>query len=164
MKIRIFTTKLLLIIGALVCTGYSSFSQCKAKQIMKACKPNIKAPFKYDSYAISDFTFGDKEKKVEVQFTAFQGVKYKIVFCTSGFEEPLQLNIWDKSNKVKNNRHKVYDNEQGIDNNFWSFEPVKSGNYFIEYTVPVSSTPGMAKQGCVIMLISFIETAGSNNE
>jgi hypothetical protein len=131
---------------------------------MKACKPNIKAPFKYDSYAISDFVFGDKEKKVEVQFTAFQGVKYKIVFCTSGFEEPLKLDIWDKSNKIKKNRNKIYDTNQGIDNNFWSFEPPKSGNYFIEYTVPVSSTPGMSKQGCVIMLISFVETSASNND
>jgi hypothetical protein len=164
MKKKHFLYKLLLVIGAFICIGHSSFSQCKAKQIMKACKPNIKAPFKYDSYAISDFTFADKEKKVEVQFTAFAGVKYKIVFCTSGFEEPLQLNIWDKSNKVKNNRHKVYDNDQGIDNNFWSFEPTKSGNYFIEYTVPVSNTPGVVKEGCVIMLISFVESSASNND
>jgi hypothetical protein len=56
----------------------------------------------------------------------------------------------------------VYDSEQGIDNNFWSFEPPKSGNYFIEYTVPVSSTPGMAKQGCVIMLISYVDSGDSN--
>ena len=150
-------------IGTLVCTGHSSFAQCKAKQIMKACKPNIKPPFKYDSYVISNFKFGDKEKKVEVQFSAFQGMKYKIVFCTSGFEEPLRLDIYDKSNRVKNNRHKVYDNEQGIDNNFWSFEPTKSGNYFIEYSVPVSSTPGVEKEGCVIMLISYVETAPANN-
>lgn len=156
--------KILIVIGAFICIGHSSFSQCKAKQIMKACKPNIKAPFKYDSYAISDFTFGDKEKKIEVQFTAFQGVKYKIVFCSSGFEEPLKLDIWDKSNRIKKNRNKIYDNNQGIDNNFWSFEPSKSGNYFIEYTVPVSSTPGMVKQGCVIMLISFVETSASNND
>jgi hypothetical protein len=165
MKIRTHLIfKFLMLIGVLICTGQSSFSQCKAKQIMKACKPNIKAPFKYDSYAISDFTFTDKEKNVEVQFTAFQGVKYKIVFCTSGFEEPLKLDIWDKSNKVKKNRNKVYDNDQGIDNNFWSFEPTKSGNYFIEYTVPVSNNPGVVKEGCVIMLISFVETSASNND
>lgn len=152
-----------LMIGGFLFSGHSSFSQCKAKQIMKACKPNIKPPFKYDSYAISDFSFGAKEKKVEVQFTAFQGVRYRIVFCSSGFEEPLKLDIWDKSNKVKNNRHKVFANEEGIDNNFWSFEPQKSGNYFIEYTVPVSSTPGVVKQGCVIMLISFVETEDTSN-
>jgi len=148
-------------IGTLICTGHSSFAQCKAKQIMKSCKPNIKPPFKYDSYVINDFVFGAKEKKVEVQFSAFQGMKYKIVFCTSGFEEPLKVDIYDKSNRVKNNRHKVYANEQGIDNNFWSFEPAKSGNYFIEYSVPVSIKAGVEHQGCVIMLISYIETAAA---
>ena len=148
-----------IMIGAFICTGHSSFAQCKAKQIMKGCKPNIQPPYKYDSYVISDFVFGDKEKKVEVMFTAFQGMKYKLVFCTSGFEEPLQLNIYDKSNKVKKGRNKLYANEQGIDNNFWTFEPSKSGNYFIEYTVPVSLKPGVERQGCAIMLISYAEAA-----
>jgi hypothetical protein len=163
MKKNKLVAVIFIMIGAFICTSHYSFAQlCKAKQIMKACKPNIKAPFKYDSYAISDFTFGNKEQKVEVQFTAFQGVKYKLIFCTSGFEEPLKMDIYDKSNKIKKGRNKVFANEQGIDNNFLSFEPTKSGNYFIEYTVPVSSTPGMAKNGCVIMLISFADTPSPN--
>lgn len=125
---------------------------------MKSCRPNIKPPYKYDSYVVNNFTFDSKPKTVEVQFSAFQGQKYKIIFCSSGFEEPLAVNIYDKSSRVKNNRHKVYDNSQGVDNNFWSFQPTKSGNYYIEYSVPVSSTPGLAKQGCVIMLISYMES------
>ncbi|MCW3101925.1 MAG: hypothetical protein JWO09_365 [Bacteroidetes bacterium] len=149
---------LLVMIGALVCTGHYSFAQCKAKQIMKSSKANITRPFKFDSYTVNEFIFGDKQTTQEVQFTAFRGMKYKIVFISSGFEEPVQVNIWDKSNKIKKNRNKVYDNAQGIDNNFWSFEPTKAGNYFIEYTVPVSSTPGVTKQGCIIMLISYVET------
>jgi len=60
---------------------------------------------------------------------------------------------------VKNNRHKVYDSSQGIDNNFWSFEPTKSGNYYIEYDVPVSAKAGTTHEGCVIMLISYMESA-----
>ena len=152
-----------IMIGASICMNHYSFGQCKAKQIMKACKPNIKAPYKYDSYAVNDFTFDAKPKKVEVQFTAFQGVKYRIVFCASGFDEKLTMNIYDKSNKVKNNRHKIFDNAQGIDNNFWSFDPPKSGNYFIEYEVPASSTPGTVKQGCVVMLISFVDIPPKNN-
>ncbi len=149
---------ILIMIGAFVCTNHYSFAQCKAKQIMKSCKPNIKPPYKYDSYVVNEFTFDAKAKTVEVQFCAFQGQKYKIVFCSSGFEEPLTMNIYDKSFHVKNNRHKVFDNSQGIDNNFWSFEPTKSGNYYIEYDVPVSSTPGVVKTGCVIMLISYVES------
>ena len=65
--------------------GSKSNAQCKAKQIAGACKDNMRKPYKYDSYALNEFTFDDKEKQVEVQFTAFQGQKYKIVFCSSGF-------------------------------------------------------------------------------
>jgi hypothetical protein len=130
--------------------------QCKAKQIANACKDNIRKPFKYDSYAINEFTFDDKEKQVEVQFTAFQGQKYKIVFCSSGFDEPLSMNVYDKSMKIHNNRHKLYDNSKGIDSNFWTFEPTKSGNYYILYEVP-KSIDGAVKKGCVVMLIGYVD-------
>lgn len=149
----------MIMIGALVCTNHYSFAQCKAKQIMKSCRPNITKPYKYDSYVVNNFTFGDKPQTAEVQFCAFQGQKYQIVFCTSGFEEPLAVNIYDKSMRVKNGRRKIYDSSQGIDNNFWMFQPEKSGNYYIQYDVPVSNTPGVTKQGCVIMLIGYMESA-----
>ena len=143
-------------IGGFIFTNHYSFAQCKAKQIMKACKPNIEKPYKYDSYAISDFTFDDKAKTIEVQFTAFKGLSYKIVFCANGFEAPLKMNIYDKNMHIKNNRHKIFDNDMGIDNNFWSFVPPKSGNYYIDYEVP--AIPGnKTESGCVIMLISYYE-------
>jgi hypothetical protein len=153
-------------IGAFICTGHYSFAQqCKAKQIMKSSKANITKPYKFDSYTINEFVFDAKPKTQEVMFTAFRGVKYKIVFISSGFDEPVEVNIWDKSNKIKKNRNKVYDTSNGIDNNFWSWEPAKQGNYFIEYTIPVSSTPGVTQNGCIIMLISYYETepAGDSN-
>ena len=142
-------------IGTLMCTNHYSVAQCKAKKIAKDCKPNIKKPYKYDGYAISEFTFEDKPKKIEVQFVAFQGQKYQVVFCSSGFEEKVTMNIYDKSNRVKSGRKKIYDNSEGIDNNFWKFEPTKSGNYFIEYELPASTT-GKPVKGCVVMLIGFI--------
>lgn len=146
-------------IGTFVCVGHSLFAQeCKAKQIMKSSKANITKPYKFDSYTINEFVFDTKEKKQEVQFTAFRGMKYKMVFISSGFEEPVKVDIWDKSNKIKKNRNKVYDSSNGIDNNFWSFEPTKAGNYFIEYTIPVSSKQGVVEKGCIIMLISYYET------
>ena len=141
-------------IGALICTNHYSFGQCKAKQIMKACKPNIEKPYKYDSYAISEFTFGPKPQIIEVQFTAFKGLSYKIVFCSSGFEAKMTMNIYDKNKNIKNNRHKIFDNDMGIDNNFWSFVPPKSGNYYIDYEIPAAAN---AETGCVIMLISYYE-------
>jgi len=152
-----FIFTLVIVFSAFICIDNNGFAQdCKAKQISKSCKANIEKPYKYDSYAISEFVFDSKPKKVEVQFTAFQGQKYKIVFCSSGFDEELSLNIWDKSNRVKKGRKKIYDNSMGIDNNFWSFVPPKSGNYFIEYDV-ASTKDGSTKKGCVIMLIGYTE-------
>ncbi len=154
MKNRKSFILILTMVSAFISTNHFVFGQCKAKQIMKSCKPNVPKPYKYDSYVVSDFTFDDKEKKVEVQFTAFQGQKYRLIFCSSGFEEPVKMNIYDKSNRVKKGRKKVYDNSQGVDNNFWSFEPPKHGNYFIEYEVP-KSVDGKVKTGCVVLLIGF---------
>ncbi len=148
---------LIVLFSAFFCVEFSAFSQdCKAKQISKSCKANIEKPYKYDSYAISEFTFDSKAKVVEVQFTAFQGQKYKVVFCSSGFDEGLTMNIYDKSNRVKKGRNKVYDNSNGIDNNFWSFVPPRSGNYFIDYEV-APTKDGSVKKGCVIMLIGYTE-------
>lgn len=152
----------MIMVSAFVCANHFSFAQCKVKEVVKKAKGNIAKPYKYDSYAISEFEFNDKTQKVEVQFTAFQGQKYKLVFCSSGIEEAVTLNIYDKSNRVKNGRKKVYDNDQGIDNNFWSFEPPKSGNYFIEYELPPSAT-GKPKKACVVMLIGFVDKGDRND-
>jgi len=149
-----------IMVSCLLIANHNTFGQCKAKQIVKGCKANVIKPYKYDSYAISEFEFNTKTQKIEVMFTAFQGQKYRIVFCSSGFEEAVTLNIYDKSNRVKNGRNKLYDNSQGIDNNFWVFEPPKSGNYFIEYEIPPSLS-GKIKKGCVVMLIGYIAKEGS---
>lgn len=143
---------LLLII--LFCISYNNvvIGQCDSKKIAKACKPNMK-PFKYDAYAENILKFDSKAKKVEVQFTAYEGQDYKLVFCSSGFEEEVKLNIYDKSKAVKS-RSKVYDNDQGIDNNFWAFTPTKTGTYYIEYDVPPSKS-GTPHEGCVVLLIGF---------
>lgn len=133
------------------------FAQCKAKHIMNECKPNIQKPFIYDSYALNEFIFNDEEKKVEVVFTAFVGQKYNLLFCSSGFEEKVEINIYDKTNRIKKGRKRLYDNSEGVDNNFWWFKPTKSGNYFIEYNVPKSVT-GKEKKGCVVLLISRVGT------
>lgn len=153
-----FPTKIHLIVimvSAFLSTNHFVFGQCKAKDIVKRSKANITKPYKYDSYVLNEINFDDKEKKIEVMFTAFQGQKYRILFLTSGFEEPLTVDIYDKSNRVKKGRTKVFDNTQGIDNNFWSFQPTKSGNYFIEYGVP-KSLNGKVKKGCVVMIIGYI--------
>jgi hypothetical protein len=151
------TSLLLLIIIPFTFFTDLLFAQCNAKQIMNECKPNIPKPYKYDSYAISEFKFNDKEKNVEVVFTAFAGQKYNLIFCSSGFDEQVEINIYDKTNHIKKGRKKLYDNSEGIDNNFWWFEPTKSGNYYIEYNVP-KSIDGSQKKGCVVILISRYTT------
>ncbi len=145
----------ILFFSMLIFSTHQTTAQCSAKAIMKACKPNVVAPYKYDSYVISELKFDKKPKLVEVTFTAFEGQKYKLVFCSSGFEEEVKLDIYNKSKATKNGRKKLYDNSQGIDNNFWTFEPPKSGNYFIDYTIPPSKD-GTVKTGCVVLLVSYV--------
>ena len=148
----LFFASLIVAAGLTLSFASSSKGACKAKQIAKACRANL-MPFKYDSYAVNDITFTDKPQTIEVEFSAFSGQKYKLVFCTSGFTEEVKLNIYDRSMKVKK-RNKVYDNDKGIDNLFWSFEPPKSGTYFINYEVPAAKD-GKQNQGCIVMMIGY---------
>lgn len=151
-----YTFVSILFSSMLIFSTHLSFSQCNAKSIMKACRGNVQKPYKYDSYVISELKFDKKPKIVEVVFTAFEGQKYKLIFCTNGFEEPVKLDIYNKSKAIKQGRKKLFDNAQGIDNNFWTFEPPKSGNYYIDYEVP-ASLDGKPKTGCVILLIGYID-------
>ena len=132
----------------------SVYAQCKANAIVKSYKSNM-LPYVYDSYAVNKIEFDATPKKMEVEFTAFAGEKYRLVFGTSGFKESVQVNIYDKSNKVKK-RNKVYDSESGIDNLFWTFDPPKTGTFYIEYDIPASSD-GQKKTGCMVMMIGYEE-------
>lgn len=148
-SIRIVTALYLLIVTC----GYS-IAQCKAKQIVKECKPSI-TPYQYDSYALNEVLFDPlKPQVVEVEFTAFAGQQYKLVFSTSAFDEDFKLNIYDKNQRSKN-RKKVYDSENGIEKH-WTFEPAKAGTYYIDYEMP-KSLSGQKKTGCVVMLIGYKE-------
>ncbi len=144
--------KYLLSILLVAYSSEAAFSQCKAKQIVKGCRATLK-PYFYDGYAVSDINFGNKPQKMEVEFTAFAKQKYRLVFCTSGFAEPVVLNIFDKSSRAKV-RNKVYSNEKGIEKAIWNITPPKTTTYYIQYDVP-ASTDGKDKTGCVVMLISY---------
>lgn len=139
-------------LGSLLFPHYLS-AQCKAKELVKKCKPDLK-PYNYDGYTENQFTFSDKPQVVDVEFTAFAGQHYRLVFCSSGFQEEVKVNIYDK-NKRNPNRQKVYDNKQGIDNLFWMFEPPKTGTYFIEYEIPAVPASSKGKIGCLVLLIGF---------
>src|SRR5687767_9829314 len=127
-----------LLFSMLIFSSHHISAQCNAKQIMKGCKPNVLPPYRYDSYVISELTFDVKPQSIEVVFTAFVGQKYKLVFCSSGFDEQVKLDIYNKPNRIKTGRKKLYDSSEGIDSNFWTFEPQKAGKYYIDYEVPPS--------------------------
>jgi len=133
------------------------FSQKQVKQMVEANRANL-VPFDYDCYAATKIQFEDKSQVVGIEFTAFEGRKYRIVFCTAGFEEPLNLTIYDKSSSLRY-RRKVYDNQQELEKTFWTFEPPKSGTYYIDYGVPASINK-KGKTGYVILLIGTADENG----
>lgn len=136
-----------------VTTAYT-FAQCPARHIVRKSKASI-APYQYDSYALKEITFDPlKPQVVEIEFTAFAGQQYKLVFSTSDFEEDIKLNIYDKNLRAKK-RTKVYDSESRIDKR-WTFEPTKAGTYYIDYEIPKSAS-GKKKNACTVMLIGFKE-------
>jgi hypothetical protein len=133
-------------------TSSNSFAQCQARQIVKQNKPNIE-PYVYDSYSMNEIVFDPaKPQVVEIEFTAFAGQQYKLVFSTSEFEENVKLNIYDK-NKRATKRNKIYDSENGIEKH-WSFEPTKPGTYYIDYEIPKSAN-GQSKTACTVMLVGY---------
>ncbi|MBI2269853.1 MAG: hypothetical protein HYU69_05780 [Bacteroidetes bacterium] len=134
-----------------VTTAYT-FAQCPARHIVKKNRASI-APYQYDSYALKEITFDPLNPQVvEIEFTAFAGQQYKLVFSTSDFEEDIKLNIYDKNMRSKK-RTRVYDSKNGIEKR-WTFEPTKAGTYYIDYEIPPSAS-GKKKNACTVMLIGF---------
>ncbi len=129
-------------------------AQCKDRKIEKACKPMMK-PFSVDGYGSNALPFDSLAKTVHVDFTAFPGEKYKLVFCASGFQEEVKIEIYDKSDRIKT-RTKVFEKVVGGTEQNAMFEPKKSGNYYIEYKVPAVDKAA-AKNECIVLLIGYME-------
>ncbi len=159
-KIRLFIT-LTFTVGLILCTNHDVFAQFTAQTITEGCQTNIVSPYQYDGYWMSKFVFDDKTKKIEGHFVAFEGEKYQIVFCSSDFKEVVTVCIYYKNNRIDNIRNKVYDSSKKANNNSWSFEPTRSGEYYIEYTVPPSKN-GEEKDAYVLILIGTIIDIGAN--
>ena len=132
------------------------FSQCKVRPIVKKSKKTM-APYYYDSYAISEIEFGAKAKKVSVDFAAFKGEQYKLIFCKTDLPQPINITIYDKP-KSNKNRKILYFDESGKDDYLCNFEAIKTGTYYIEYEIPPSMDPKQEKKGCIVMLIGVMET------
>jgi hypothetical protein len=155
-QLGIQATKTIIFVLLFASSSFFAFAQCNPHKIIKSFKPNL-IPFKYDSYSFNEITFTDKPQEVEVEFSAFSGMKYKLVFGTSMFDESIKVNIYDKS-KFIHKRTKLYDNSNGVDNMFWSTELDKPGIYYIDYEIPAKGT-SQSDNGCVVILIGFMENA-----
>lgn len=140
---------LLLLFFSAAVTGIGH-AQCKARQIMKTCKEDLK-PFKYDAFASTEITYKQEAQNLEVEFTAVSGNEYKLVFCTSELPIPVKITIYDKP-KYNKKRKILYYDENSKDGFLCAFTPPKTGNYYIEYTVP--SSKGNEK-GCVVMIVGI---------
>lgn len=143
-------------LASILMLGHSySFAQgCKTSQISKYISRFTQAPYKYDNHTVNEFVFDNKEKKFEVQFTAFKGLKYKILFTTPGYLEEIAINIYDKKATPNKERKNLMADNQKIENSYWIFEPQKAGNYYIEYNIPKSLSEEV-KSGCIIMIVAF---------
>ncbi len=153
---------LVLAAGLILFFNNVTLAQCPSGPTMiDKCKMSIKSPYIYDGYWMSKFMFDDKTKKVEGHFVAFEGEKYQIIFCSSGFEEIATVCIYYKSSRADLGRVKVYDSSKNTNNSSWAFEPPKSGDYYIEYSIPPSKD-GKQKEASVLILIGTIIEMGSN--
>ena len=135
---------------AFLVLGNQSFSQYKISQIIEENKVSIKKPYKYDGFKMNEFTFEQINKNIPIEFVAFQNQKYKLIFCTSDYEEQVIISIYDQANpKVK-----VAEKTMDANNKTWTYELVVSATYSIVYEIPPSNTEADHK-ACMVMLIGF---------
>ena len=127
-----------------------SFSQYKISDIIDENKVKIEKPYKYDGFLMKEFNIGLVNLSLPLEFTAFKGQKYKLIFCSSSFEEEVLVTIYDRSApKIKLAEKTISQNERT-----WLYEPPKEGTYSIVYEVPPSNTD-VEHKACMVMLIGF---------
>lgn len=141
---------LLLFLVLFFCFSNSIFSQYKISQIIEDNKVNIPKPYKYDGFLMKEFNIELINKNIPLEFVAFKGQKYKLLFCASTFEEPITISIYDKANP------NVKVAEQTIDpkTTTWTFDIIKPATYSIVYEIPPSNTD-VEHKACMVMLIGF---------
>lgn len=132
-------------------------AQCTARTIIKDCKSRFVSPYKYSGCWMQEFVLEQKYKRYEGHFVVLEGLKYQILFCSSGSAENVVINIYDKSMEYGNKR-KLYGSSKKEGANLWIFEPTISGDYYVEYVIPKSPT-GKSQTGCVMLMLgTIIET------
>jgi hypothetical protein len=125
-------------------------AQCKISEIIAQGKIKISEPYLYDGFVITEFILDKETKTMQTKFIALKGQQYKLYFCTSGFDEELNISL-----KSDDSDDKLFDQKANKD--CIIFELNKAGNYTIEYQVPLAENAeyGNIKNECVVMLISY---------
>lgn len=122
---KTFLNVILILLFASVAQQASA--QCKAKAIVKQFKSEL-APFEYDSYVINELVFKKEKQVVEVEFTAYAGLDYRMVFCTSFTGAVIGITIYDKP-KTNKKRKSLYFTESGKDGYLCTFTPAKQAHF-----------------------------------
>lgn len=136
-------------------SSQQSSAQCEFKKIVKEHKKSLK-PYKYSGSAYNDFIIGNEPLKIEIEFTAYAGQTFRLLFCYSGkFNEEVKISVYDRKSNFKT-RKKIYEGSLANAAGKSEFQPPKTGNYFIEYDVPPSMDE-KRKAACVVLLVGYQE-------
>jgi hypothetical protein len=132
------------------CIHPLAMAQYKISDIVNTNKLKITAPYKYDGFLMNEFKFDLINKNLHNEFIAFKDQKYKLLFCSSDFDETVTIRVYNKKSPTVLVAEKTID---GTTKN-WTFEPPIAGTYSIIYEISPSNTE-VVHAGCVVMLIGF---------
>ena len=134
--------------------AFSASAQCKIAEIVKNNKPKITSPYLFDGFTTTYLQFNQQTKTVQSEFIALKGQKYKLHFCSSGFEETVSITIKTKEHPKKEELIVVSTASIGGANPTFTIDIEKHGTYIIEFSVPVSAIEIDHKE-CIMLLNSY---------
>ncbi|TAL57910.1 MAG: hypothetical protein EPN85_12930 [Bacteroidetes bacterium] len=139
-------------VGLLLLFTAELSAQCKVKPIVKKCMPLLE-PCQYDSYAVKEITYNAKARKEILEFSVYSDEQYKLVFGKTALPQEVGITIYDK-HPGKKDKKLLYFDESGKKGDFvFNFQPTNTGTYYIEFEIPVASSPN--QKGCFVLLIGI---------
>jgi hypothetical protein len=136
---------------------FHAAAQCKVSKMVEQGKFEIDSSYRYDGFSLSSFTMNDKARRMQVQFTALKGQKYKLYFLNSGFAEELKVSVFKEEKEGKLSTDLL--GATTIKDQYIELDLSKAGNYTIDYSIPTAENAeyGMTKEECMVVLISYKE-------
>ncbi|HEX8516912.1 MAG TPA: hypothetical protein VF868_11985 [Bacteroidia bacterium] len=133
----------------------SASAQCKVSAIVENGKLEIDPEYLYDGFSLTNFKIDAKPRRSQVQFTALKGQRYMLYFCNSGFTEEVKVSVFKEEKEGKQSVDLL--GATTLKDQYIELLISKSGNYTIDYTIPVAENAeyGMVKDACMVVLISY---------